>query len=458
MLSQQSWMTVREAIRQEVRQCLEEGRTVTPAQEAEAEAIEKIAVSAPAVAERRAAALSDALAAAPMRPGYPYREPDTLEEIKNLRDVHGLRALRPVAAEYDRVYGAWLGRCAGCLLGQPVEGWTRARIRGLLEDTGTYPLSAYIRSDVAPEIRLRWGVKDEGRVYGGNRINWINNVSGMPEDDDTNYTILALLLLETCGPDFTPGDAAETWLRCLPFLHVCTAERVAYRNLCNLVLPPLSALTRNPYREWIGAQIRGDLFGYVSPGDPERAAEFAWRDASISHSKNGIYGEMFVAAMLAAAAVTDDVPEIVRQGLAQIPHTSRLHESISGVLATYQEGESAQAALDSVFSRYDENVGHDWCHTVSNAMLVAIALLYGEKDFEKTVCLAVSAGFDTDCNGATAGSVLGCALGATALPRKWTAPLNDTVRSGVDGAGQTALSELAARTVALAPAAGRRDA
>ena len=85
------------------------------------------------------------------------------------------------------------------------------------------------------------------------------------------------------------------------------------------IAPPHSATHRNPYREWIGAQIRGDFFGYAMPGRPGRAAELAWRDACISHVRNGIYGEMWVAAMVAAAAVTDDPRAVVAEGLAQVP-------------------------------------------------------------------------------------------------------------------------------------------
>ena len=375
------------------------------------------------------------------------KEPSELSAIQAAAEGEASEKAKP---DFDKIYGAWLGRCAGCLLGQPVEGWRRARINGLLKETGNLPLTYYISSDIPEELRKKYDVTDDKRAYGAEKTGWINNVSYMPEDDDTNYTLLALKLVETYGRDFTPDDAAESWLMNLPLLHLCTAERVAYINLAQSIYPPESASHRNPYREWIGAQIRGDLFGYICPGDMKTAADMAWRDASISHIKNGIYGEMWVSAMLAKAAVCDDIETVILSGMRQIPTESRLHAELSEMLRRYHAGETAEKAAGYILTKYDENNGHHWCHTISNAAIVALGLLWGEKDFARTMELCLTMGFDTDCNCATAGSVLGMMLGAEKLPKKWIDPLCDTVLSGVDGFGLVKISDMAKRTVKLA--------
>lgn len=187
-----------------------------------------------------------------------------------------------------------------------------------------------------------------------------------------------------------------------------------------------------------GADTRG-----LNPGNPARAAEWAWRDASISHVKNGIYGEMGVAAMLAAAFVEDDFDRIIRAGLAQVPAQSRLVGDVGVVLAAYQGGETYEQVVGRITTQWDENKAHYWCHTNSNAQIVAAALLFGEGDYTKTIGMAVMPGFDTDCNGATAGSVWGVVNGAKALPGKWTRPLKDKIRTGVAGYHEVKISELA---------------
>lgn len=432
-------------IETERKQCEEEGRDLSTVTE-EFEKVLALDLEDPAN-QPAAQALLDRTIELPMRPGFAFEEPSDLE---------GIRSARPQAvalpqlsltdeALQDRVYGAWVGRCVGCLLGKPVEGWKRDRIWGYLKDLNRWPLSDYFRLDVAtPEVRERYELNSLPPW-----VKFADQVDAMPEDDDTNYTTTGLAILKRYGADFTPTDVANFWLGEIPLLHTCTAERVAYRNLSGLVAPPASAALRNPYREWIGAQIRADFWGYAAPGDPERAAEFAWRDASISHVKNGIYGEMWVAAMTAAAFVTDDVPTIIRAGLAQIPANCRLADAIDSVLEWYELDIDYDTVSYRVHEIWKEGVAHDWCHTISNAMIVAIGLLWGEKDFGKSICRAVQCCFDTDCNGATVGSLLGILHGRQALPSKWVDVINDTLHTGVNGYHTVKLADIARESVEI---------
>jgi ADP-ribosylglycohydrolase len=239
---------------------------------------------------------------------------------------------------------------------------------------------------------------------------------------------------------------ADFWLQHLPYHCTYTAERAAYRNFVNGIWPPDSARYMNPYREWIGAQIRADAFGYACPGRPEEAAGLAFKDAAVSHVKNGIYGEMWVAAMLAAAFVAADPQKAILMGLSEIPRNCRLAEALNTVL-TWRAGDAtAEDATDRILDEFGHYSG---VHTINNAAIVAMALLWGEMDFSRTIGLAVEAGLDTDCNGATAGSVLGAMLGAKAIPQHWTAPLNDAIDTAVEGESNLTITGLAARTRAV---------
>ena len=101
-----------------------------------------------------------------------------------------------------------------------------------------------------------------------------------------------------------------------------------------------------------------------------------------------------------------------------------------------------------IHKKYNEYTSHGWCHTISNAMIVAASLLYGEGDFGKSICLAVQTGFDTDCNGATVGSVLGMRGGIDDIPEHWKAPLQNTLHTSIFGVGTVKISDCAAKTMA----------
>lgn len=376
----------------------------------------------------------DMVANAPQAKNYKYTEPSDLCSIRKLRKPFFYQK-KPCDSIENKISGAWYGRICGCLLGKTVEGIRTDELTPFLKETDNFPMHRYIlRSDINDDIVNKYKFGFSGRCYA-------DKSDGMPVDDDTNYTVLYQELISKCGLNFTPSDVANLWLQYQGKDAYCTAERVAFCNFVKGFAPPESAVYKNPYREWIGAQIRADYFGYINPGNPELAAEMAWKDASVSHIKNGIYGEMFVAAMIAIAAVTDNIQDIIAGGLAQIPCTSRLYEEISQILDDYNAGVSKDDCFKKIHSKYDEYTDHGWCHTISNAMIVVSALLYGNGDYGKSVCMAVETGFDTDCNAATVGSILGMANGINSIDSYWTKPINDKLHTSLFGLETVKISD-----------------
>jgi len=435
-----TWIKPEDLIGHELRQSAEEGKDVAALASRWEAAVQGMtdATSFRSLAEELLAE------AARVEAPEDRREPSSLAAIRVLRPASlALPAAGLAQGDLaDRLLGAWQGRAAGCLLGKPVEKVRREGIRAILQATGNWPLNDYFSAVGLPAelaARYPWNVASRPTSLR-------ENIACMPEDDDLNYTMLNLHVLETYGPEFTTDNVGEAWLKLMPVLTVFTAERVAYLNLLNFREPPETATYRNPYREWIGAQIRGDLFGYVHPGQPALAAALAWRDARLSHVKNGLYGEMFVAAMVAAAFVTSDVHQIIAAGLAQIPAQSRLAQAIQFAITLRESEPNWEGALDRLYERYDS---YHWVHTINNAALVAAALVYGDGDYERSICLAVTGGWDTDCNGATVGSVLGAMLGAGRLPSKWIAPLRNRVRTSLKGFDNSTFDDLTRRTLAV---------
>jgi ADP-ribosylglycohydrolase len=388
------------------------------------------------------------------RTDWHYEEPDRLEEIIAAMPAgnweQALATGRTREELADRVLGGWQGIIAGCTLGKPVEDgdfWTPDRIRAYLELAGAYPLRDYIPAlDPMPEgFRLRgcWPETTRGQVRGAAR------------DDDIDYSILSLWLLEQYGFGVTTDRVADAFLAFLPYSRVFTAERATLVNLLHRV--PINAVgeTRNPYREWIGALIRADVYGWVLPDRPGAAARLVFHDASLSHRSNGIYAAMWASALVSAACVASSVTEAVERSLDYVPARSRLAEALGCVNELYRSSHTWEQALERIRSRF----GHySWVHSINNACLIAAGLPWGDGDFAATVGLTVQGGWDTDSNGATAGSVAGTVLGAARLPAHFISPLQDRIRSAVFGYDNSQISDLARRTISVAEHGHRSDA
>ncbi|MFJ3896454.1 MULTISPECIES: ADP-ribosylglycohydrolase family protein [unclassified Streptomyces] len=370
--------------------------------------------------------------------GRADREPTDLARIKALcPDWPAAQPSRPPRpALYEN---AWLGRAVGCLLGKPVEKITLDGIRQLARATGNWPLTSYFTARGVPADLLAahpWNRRSAPTSLA-------ENIDGMPEDDDLNYPLLNLLLLQRHSRAFTTADVAELWLGELPAGRTFTAERVAYRNLLSGLEPPRTARHRNPFREWIGALIRADVHGWTNPGNPAAAAEQAHRDATLTHTANGVYAAMFTAAVIATATTgTHDIHGCLRTGLTVVPPGSRLAEALRHALRLAREHRDFDEVVDRLHATYGRT--HHWVHAIPNTALITAALTHADGDFTGSVCRAVSGGWDTDSNGATVGGIAAL-VADTALPDRWTAPLKNRLATSVgdfNGIGFDTLAQL----------------
>lgn len=393
-----------------------------------------------------ACVLEKELRNAPMLENVNYVEPSDYEEILKRRPEKN-REVFCVSDEYvkQHILGGWNGRVVGCLLGKPLEFWKCKNLRDMLEETNNYPVTRYVSTkDFTPEMIKKYNIVTGAPL---NNQPWIDELEGYaPIDDDTNYTVLNMKVMEVFGYDFDPGDVLYAWLNWLPAGVCCTAERVAYKNAVVGLSAPATATFQNPFREWVGAQIRAEIFGWVNPGNPEAAAEAAFRDASVSHTRNGIYGEMFVAAMTAAAMHTTDVRAVIEAGLGEIPKDSRLAMAVHSVISDYDSGLTLQESIEKLHRLHDESNIFEWCHIIPNEKIVVLSLLYSDGDFTRAIGNCVQFAFDTDSNAAVVGAIMGTMLGPEDIDEKWTTPVGGLLASTVLDEHMNRIEDLAERT------------
>ena len=386
-------------------------------------------------AEQALAAILEELKALPDDPILASQEPDDLAGIRSQRPAGPRRIWQTIDPVVYRVRleGALLGRLAGCLLGGPVEGCSISFMEELARENGDpFPLVDYWKRVPQPfELHNERNPRED---YTRAKMN------GVPVDDDTAYTVLGLFVAEQYGPDFSTQDIGRAWMQYLPFAY--SAEETALKNL-KAGVPALEAGVKdNPFTQWIGADIRADPWAYIAPGYPELAAELAYRDACLSHRRQGIYGAMFFAAAISAAFTVQDPLQAIRIGLTEIPAECQLAQHVRWALAEAPHIKKYRQARQAVDERF---VGMSSVHTVNNACLTIFGLAIGGTDFTRVIGETVAMGMDNDCTTATGASLLGAVLGKAGIPEHWTRNFNDTLQTYLIGAPRLSISDVIER-------------
>jgi ADP-ribosylglycohydrolase len=311
----------------------------------------------------------------------------------------------------ERIYQGWLGQLAGGAFGTCIEGYHTTQIE---------------------------------KVYGK-----ISGYITEPEtmNDDVVYELVFLDVFERLGGAITSKDLGLEWVRQVPF--GWSAEWVALENMRQGILPPESGSFRNPYAEFIGAQMRGMLCGMLAPAQPLEAARLAHLDAVISHAANGVYGELFSAVLVALAFSITDTRKLIEEAIKYLPRRSEYNAIVNAcldILRAAPDYPSAWRALDQRFEQYN------WIHAYPNLAADLLALWHGNADFTLSFQILAHAGLDVDCNAGLVGNILGVMHG---VPGSWSAPLGDLLETYLPGSERLSIRQLAERTSRLARISSR---
>ncbi len=307
---------------------------------------------------------------------------------------------------YDKIYAGWIAQvCAGAI-GTAIEGY---HTKALEEVYGT--VDRYIKD---PEMY----------------------------NDDLTFELAFLETFIRKGYDLTAADVAEDWAARLPFAF--TAEGIALKNIKNGIYPPESGKFRNPFRELIGAQMRGGICGMAAPGNPYLAAKLAYEDAIVSHHNNGVLGEIFNAVMVSLAFIKKDMRGICREGIDLMPKDSEYYAVVDYAWKACEKYDNWRDAWLDCDEKHKE---YCWIHAYPNACAEVVALYFCENDYDKLVNLIAMCGLDSDCNAAQVANILAVAQGKECIDEKWTYPIGDYMETYVRGMEIVKFRVLAEKTV-----------
>ena len=297
----------------------------------------------------------------------------------------------------DKIKGGWAGQTIGCTFGGPTE----------------FKFKGTMVQDYQPMVwyddYIRETFEQDPGLY-----------------DDVYLDLTFVEVLERVGLE-APADSFALAMARADY-KLWHANQAARYNILNGIMPPASGhWMNNPHADDIDFQIEADFAGMMSPGMINTAAEICDRTGHIMNFGDGWYGGVFMAAMYATAFISDDINYIIAQGLKPVPENTKLHRAISDVIqwhAQYPDDwkqcwfefekkhTSEKGCPEGVFNAFNIDAS-------VNAAYVVMGLLYGEKDFFRTMDIATRCGQDSDCNPATAAGILGVVLGYDKIPAFW---------------------------------------
>lgn len=301
----------------------------------------------------------------------------------------------------DKIKGAWAAQTIGVTFGGPTE-------------------FRYQKQIIPDSVELAWS---DSMMY-----DWMTNRPGLYDDIYMDLTFVEVLEQE--GLDAPAVSFARKYAEAPYWLW--HANQQGRYNLLNGLKPPASGHWKNnPHADDIDFQIEADFAGIMNPGMPASAKEISNRVGHIMNSGDGYYGGLFVAGMYSYAFIMDDIPQIVRLGLALVPEASTFHKTVADVLKWHREHpDDWKQTWRLLEDKWGNDIGcptgvHDDYNIDArmNAAYVVMGLLYGEGDFGRTLEIATRTGQDSDCNPATAAAILGTVNGYEAIPEKWAGGL-----------------------------------
>lgn len=332
-----------------------------------------------------------------------------------------------IPADYEeRVYAGVLGKVIGVYVGSPIEGWTYERITRELGEIAYYVQEIIGRPLILP-------------------------------DDDISGTFTFIRAMNDYGPsyDITAAQIGQTWLNYLIEHKTVlwwggmgtSTEHTAYLRLKSGLQAPASgsAAHNGPVAsEQIGAQIFIDAWGMICPGQPQRAADLARRAASVSHDGEAIYGAQVIAAMEAAAFYEPDIDALLDVGQGVIPVDCLINRLISDLRAWHKANPEWRQTLELIQQHYGYDKYGGGCHIIPNHALVILALLYGGDSFQSALTIVNTSGWDTDCNSANVGCLMGLRLGLAGLDAgpDFRGPVADRVYIPTADGGRTVTDAL----------------